>query len=131
MEKLPAVEQAKALFEEGTDWGLWRWLIEKRHARETADAAWAELDRYEKKVRSSWSPERKKAYREDKALHAADEKADQAHLAAEAQFDEADRRLSAELARQGARMAIDAWTMREKFIRKLETFGRQKQAPAP
>jgi hypothetical protein len=127
MEKLPAVEEAKALFEEAKDWGLWRWLLEKPRARRTADAAWDALAKYEKKVKGAWSAEQKKAFKEDQALQRADKKADQAHIDAEAQFDDADRRLSASMAREGAQMAIDAWTLREKFIRKLETFGRQQK----
>ena len=128
MEKLPAVDEAKLLFEEAKDWGLWRWLLEKPRARRAADAAWDALEKYEKKVKAGWSPDRKKAFREDGALQRADERAEQAHIDAEAQFDEADRHLSAAMAREGAQMAIDAWTMRERFIRRLETFGRQKQS---
>lgn len=128
MLKLPAVEDAKALFEEAKDWGMWRWLLEKRRARQTADAAWDALEKYEKKVKAAWRPEIRKAFKEDEALQAAFAKAEQAHMAAEAQFDEADRRLSTSMAHDGCQMAIDAWTMREKFIRRLETFGRQQQS---
>lgn len=131
MQKLPAVEEAKALFEEAKEWGVWRWLTEKRRARETADAAWDALEKREKQVKAGWSAERKKAFREDRGLQAADARARQAHIDAEAQFDEADRRLSTSMAREGAQMAIDAWTMREKFIRKLESFGRQTPSPEP
>ena len=125
MHKLPAVEEAKQLFEEAKDWGMWRWLAEKRRARRTADAAWEALEQYEKKVKDGWGAGAKAAFREDKALQAAARKAHQSHLDAEAQFDEADRRMSTEMAREGAQMAIDAWEMREKLIRKLESFGRE------
>ena len=126
MHKLTPVEDAKTLFEEAKEWGLWTWLMQKPRARRTADAAWDALEAYEKNVKGAWPPETKKAFREDKALQAAGAKAHQAHLDAEAQFDEADRRLSTSMAREGAQMAIDAWTMREKFIRKLEAFTRQQ-----
>jgi hypothetical protein len=125
MQKLPAVEEAKQLFEEAKEWGVWRWLIEKSRARATADSAWEALEQYEKKVKAAWPAEVKKAFRQDEALRAADAKAHQARLDAEAQFDEADRRMSASMAREGSQMAIDAWTLREKFIRKLEAFGRR------
>jgi hypothetical protein len=137
MHKLTAVEEAKTLFEEAKDWGIWRWLTEKRRARETADAAWAALDEYEKKVKASWGDDLKKAAAArakdvDPALKlamqklkAADEEAYKAHMDAEAQFDEADRRMSTSMAREGARMAIDAWVLREKLIRKMEALGRQ------
>src|SRR3954447_3679493 len=131
MQKLPAVEEAKALFEEAKDWGLWGWLTEKRRVRQAADAAWAALEKYEKKVKNAWTAEQKKAFRDDRGLQAADAKAHQAHMDAEAQFDEADRRLSTSMAREGAQMAIDAWTMRERFIRRLETFARQMPSETP
>ena len=123
MRKLPAVEEAKRFFEEAKDWGVWRWLLEKGRARRTADAAWEALEDYEEKVKDAWSAEFRKAFRQDKALQAADRKAYQARMDAEAQFDEADRRLSSAMAREGSQMAIDAWEMRENFIRKLEAFG--------
>ena len=131
MQKLPAVEEAKALFEEAKEWGVWRWLMEKRRARQTADAAWDALEKHEKKMKASWPAELKKVFRENQALQAADAKAHQARMDAEAQFDEADRRLSTDMAREGAQMAIDAWTMREKFIRRLETFARQTSSGTP
>jgi hypothetical protein len=125
MQKLAAVEEAKALFEEAKDWGVWRWLTEKKRARQTADAAWEALEAYEKKVRASWSADAKRAYKSDTRLQEADAEAHQARLAAEAQFDEADRRMSTSMARDGSQMAIDAWEMREKVIRKLEALGRR------
>ena len=123
MRKLAAVEEAKTLFEEAKNWGVWRWLTEKRRARQTADAAWEALEEYEKQVRASWNgdPAIKQAARK---LKSADEEAYKARMDAEAKFDEADRRLSTALAREGSQMAIDAWVMREKFIRKLEALGR-------
>jgi hypothetical protein len=125
MQKLAAVEEAKVLFEEAKDWGVWRWLTEKRRARQTADAAWEALEAYEQKVRASWSAEVKRACKADTRLQQADAEANQAREAAEAQFDEADRRMSTSMAREGAQMAIDAWQMREKFIRKLEALGKK------
>jgi hypothetical protein len=59
-------------------------------------------------------------------LHEDDEAALQARDAAEAQFDEADRRMSTSMACQGAQMAVDAWKMRESFIRKAEALARRK-----
>ena len=47
-----------------------------------------------------------------------------ARMDAEAQFDEADRRPELVMACEGAQMAIDAWVMREKFIRKMEALAR-------
>ena len=123
MHRLPAVEEAKALFEEAKDWGVWSWLTEKRKLRHTADAAWAALEDCEARVRASLGDgARMKAAVEE--LRPADRTARKARVDAEAQFDEADRRMSTEMAREGAQMAIDAWMLREKFIRKLEALRR-------
>ena len=143
MHKLAPVEDAKTLFNEAKDWSVWRWLIEKRRARSTADAAWEALEACEEKVRAGWREEWHQAYGHPKSrrhaeLDAGSERGAaiaytkmtrrraQARDAAEAQFDEADRRLSTSMACEGAQMAIDAWEMREKVIRKAEALGRRK-----
>jgi hypothetical protein len=142
MHKLPPVEEAKTLFNEAKDWSVWRWLIEKKRARTTADAAWEALEACEEKVRAGWNEEWRQAYGHPKSrryaalddevktalerLYEDDEEAKQAHDAAEAQFDEADRRMSSSMACEGAQMAIDAWEMREKVIRKAEALARRK-----
>ena len=59
-------------------------------------------------------------------LHEVDEEARQARDAAEAQFDEADRRMSTSMACVGAQMALDAWELREKVIRRAEALTRKK-----
>ena len=138
MHKLGPVEEAKALFQEAKDWGVWRWLTEKKRARQTADAAWEAFDECEKKVKASWSSELRDAYRHVNAdgvdpemkeaiqeLKAFDKEAHKARMDAEAQFDEADRRLSTSMACDGCRMALDAWEMREKYVRKMESLGRR------
>jgi len=53
---------------------------------------------------------------DDAATHARDE--------AERIFDEAERRLSTSMAKEGARMAIEAYDLREKAIRKAEAAAR-------
>ncbi len=161
MQKLAAVEEAKSLFQEAREWGVWKWLTEKPRARRTADAAWEALETYEKKVKGAWSDDLKAAYREavaeaeaaadnksrarhklEKAqeeakdvdsdlraaarqLKKAEDAAEKLHWAAEATFDEADRRLSTSMAREGSRQAIDAWEAREKVIRKAEALGKR------
>lgn len=55
----------------------------------------------------------------------ADDEAEEARLDAEGTFDEAERRLSAGMAREGARKAIESWELREKSIRKAEGVGRR------
>src|SRR4051794_30181082 len=114
MQKLAPVEDAKTLFNEARDWSMWRWLIEKKRARSTADAAWQALEEYEEKVRAGWNEQWRQAYGHPKSrsyvaldlevkaaldrLHEEDQAARQARDAAEAQFDEADRRMSTSMA---------------------------------
>jgi hypothetical protein len=62
MRKLSAVENARAIMTEGVEWGVWKWMLEKKRVRETADEARAALDELEKKVKASWSDELKRAY---------------------------------------------------------------------
>ena len=142
MHKLAPVEEAKTLFKEATDWSVWRWLTEKKRARTTADAAWEVLEACEEKVKAEWAEEWRQAYGHQKSrryaeldpemqaalqrLHELDEEARQARDAAEAQFDEADRRMSSSMACEGAQMALDAWALRESFIRKAEALARKK-----
>jgi hypothetical protein len=67
-------------------------------------------------------PEIKRAVERVKA---ADDKAYQARMDAEATFDEAERRLSADMARRGAEKAINSWELRETAIRKAEALARR------
>lgn len=62
MRKLPAVEQARAIMLEGTEWGVWKWLTEKKRVRELADKARAALDDAEMKTKLKWSDDLKIAY---------------------------------------------------------------------
>jgi hypothetical protein len=150
MRKLNSVEEAKALLNEGKDWGVWRWLTEKKRVRAAADAAWADLEEVEKEIKSSWGDDLRKAYRElqvaskktveeakgvDAELKAfaarlkhEDDEAFQARMTAEETFDEAERRMSAALARQGSEQAIAAYDLREKFIRKAEAAKRRQSS---
>ena len=123
MHKMPPVEEAKALFEEAKEWGVWGWLTEKKRLRRTADLAWEALEAYEKSLKESWDAGTRKTVVHQ--VKAADKDAHQARMDAEAQFDEADRRMDTSMAREGAQMAIDAWTLREKVIRRMEALGKK------
>jgi len=138
MRKLIPVEEAKALMREAIDWSLWGWLTEKRRLRTTADAAWEALEGCEREVKSGWSDDLKKAYRGkngqglDAELKVALEKMKEADEAwrnaretAEATFDEADRRMSTDMAREGAAQAIEAWELTEKAIRRAEALAKK------
>jgi hypothetical protein len=92
-------------------------------------------------VRAGWSEDWQQAYGHPKSkryaaldpelrsaldrLYQEDETSRQARAAAEAQFDEADRRMSTSMACTGAQMAIEAWELREKVIRKAEALARR------
>ena len=60
-----------------------------------------------------------------KRVKEADDEAENARLDAEATFDEAERLLSASMAREGAQKAIDSWELRMKAIRKAEALLRR------
>jgi len=155
MRKLAAVEEARALMQEALDWGLWRWLLEKAHVREIADRATAALDEADRRTKAHWSDELKQAYH-DLVLHQkrrrsnekpqnsarpdispavrvaaehikqADDEAERARLDAEDTFDEAERRMSTDLAREGAGKALRTYDLREAAIRKSEAATRVK-----
>jgi len=55
----------------------------------------------------------------------ADDQAYEAHMDAERTFDEAERRLSAGMAREGAEKAIESWVLHEKAIRRAEAAARR------
>lgn len=154
MQKLVPVEEAKALMTEASEWGVWRWLTEKRRVRIAADAAVDALNALDKKVKAAWADDLKKAWRElelensrsrqkyeeakEAAKHVpeeikealrkvknADDEAETARLDAEDTFDQAERRLSTSMAREGACKAIASWELREKSIRKAESVAKR------
>ncbi len=62
MRKLAAVQHARVVMTEGTEWGVWKWLLEKKRVRAIADEARAALDEFERKVKVTWSDDLKIAY---------------------------------------------------------------------
>jgi hypothetical protein len=161
MRKLVQVEDAKSLLEVAKNWGVWKWLMEKKRVRQTADIAWEAFDELEKDVKSAWNDDLQKAYAElaaesaladggapakrkyEKAkkeaadvdpkikavaqkLKETDDEAYRVRMEAEAMFDEAERRLSTSMAREASQVAIDAYNLREKAVRKAETAARAK-----
>lgn len=161
MRKLVQVEDAKSLLETAKDWGVWKWLTEKKRVRQTADTAWEAFDELEKEVKGGWSSDLQKAYAElaaeaaladggapakrkcekarkeaadiDPKIKAAarklketDDDAYRVRMEAERMFDEAEKRLSTSMAREASQVAIDAYNLREKAVRKAETAARAK-----
>lgn len=148
MEKLPAVENAKALMTEAMTWSVMKWLREKKRVRRTADLANAALDQASQAIRERWPEAIRTAYdalvaqkpgtvsaprqqavavKTDPAAtltasksHEADDEAYRARMDAEKAFDDAERQLSTSLAREGCRKAIHSWDLHEKAIRKAE-----------
>jgi hypothetical protein len=138
MRKLTEVEEAKAVMTEAVEWSVMKWLREKKRVRKMADKANDALDRVEEEVKATWSNELKAAYEQlrskqgapggdpqvnnfVKAVKQADDEAYRAHMEAENTFDEAERQLSAAMAREGCRKAILSWELHEKAIRKAES----------
>ncbi len=62
MRKLPAVEEARSIMTQGLDWGVWKWLMEKKRVREIADRATEALNSAEMKVKAGWGDDLKAAY---------------------------------------------------------------------
>jgi hypothetical protein len=149
MRKLPEVQEAKELMNEAMDWSTFKWMYEKPRVRKTADRANAALDRLDRAVKARWSDEVKATYKSLSAKTAgaaqrqekdqqqpesadsqlrllveevkeADHAARRARRDAEETFDEAERRLSTSMAREGCKKAIHSWELHEKAIRKAE-----------
>jgi hypothetical protein len=161
MRKLTQVEDAKTLLGVAKDWGVWKWLTEKKRVRQTADIAWEAFDELDKEIQSAWSADLHKAYaeltaeaeleeggapakrRHDKAkreaagidakvkasaqrLKEAYDEAWGVRMEAERMFDEAEKRLSTSLAREASQVAIYAYNLREKAVRKADAAARAK-----
>lgn len=149
MEKIPAVETAKALMTEAVAWSVMKWLREKKAVRKVADQANAALDQLNLEVKNRWPEDVRAAYETllepgsgnnrahgrhqatspvmdpqaiicAKRVKEADEEAHRARLDAEGTFDDAEKQLSTALAREGCRKAIHSWELHEKAIRKAE-----------
>jgi hypothetical protein len=146
--KLPEVEEAKALMMEAMEWSVFKRLFEKRRVRETADQANAALDKLNQTVKARWSSDVKAVYKEltvkaggaasrrqaetvSQAIDPearlfvmnvkeADDAAHRARMDAEDTFDEAERQLNTDLAREGCQKAIHQWELDEKAIRRAE-----------
>jgi hypothetical protein len=154
MRKLPEVEEARSIMKQGMDWGVWKWLTEKKRVRQIADGATAALDRTELTVKQAWPEELKQAYdalvdeefsaakkgkkkssfdgvdpamlKTAKDVKAAFDDKETCRLDAEDTFDEAERKMSTEGARQGARKALETYDLHESAIRKAETVAKSK-----
>jgi hypothetical protein len=146
MRELTEVEEAKALMTEATGWSVVKWLSEKKKVRATADRANAALDRLDQEIKTRWGDELKAAYSElggnssrtaprvnnrvqgidpevrllAKQLKESDDEAYRVRMDAEVTFDEAEKKLSTRMAREGCRKAIDSWELHEQAIRKSE-----------
>jgi len=155
MKKLEAVEEARAIMTAGKEWGVFKWLMEKRKVRIIADKCTAALNDAEDKVKATWSDDLKRAYNylatqdsdtgkgkkgakvkaEDfdpevlaiaqKVLDA-DEETETMRLDAEDTFAEGERQMSTAMAREGAGKALATYDLHEKAIRKAEAAAKQK-----
>lgn len=155
MRKLRQVEEAKVVMNQAMDWSVFRWLFEKRRVREAADEANAALDKLNHDVKARWDRQITTAYKEMVAkrghstrapseaqageinpeimlfarkVKEADDAAHRARMTAENTFDQAERQLNTDLAREGCRQAIRSWELHEKAIRLAETANDNKGA---
>jgi hypothetical protein len=149
MEKIPAVESAKAVMTEAVAWSVMKWLRQKKGVRKVADQANAALDRWNLAVKNCWPEEVRAAYEtlvkqgggtnngpnrhqpnspatdpeaiiNARRVKEADDKAYRARMDAEETFDDAEKQLSTALAREGCRKAIHSWELHERAIQKAE-----------
>ena len=145
MDKLEAVENARNLMVEAREWPVWTWLTEKSRVREAANQANEALDKFEEKIKQSWSEELRRAYREledadtdhehskqldqaiqigpeiralAKEIKMAHDAANDARMRAEETFALAESRLNISMAKDGTVQAIESWDLKEKAIRK-------------
>ena len=144
MKPLPEVENAKQLMHEAMKWSVMTWLREKKRVRKTADQANAALDRLSQELKQRWPKPLRTSYealaaqksaakangrsREQgngkesvdsamaRKLREADDQALHARMLAEETFDEAERKLSTSLAREGCLKAIQSWDLQEQAI---------------
>jgi hypothetical protein len=147
--KLPEVEEARELMNEAMQWSVFTWLFQKSRVREIADRANAALDKLNQATKARWSEEIKVAYKTlsgkgrrqsepapaspeiqlfVKKVKEADDAARRARTDAEDTFDEAERQLNTDLAREGCRKAIHQWELDEKAIRRAEAVPSSKKA---
>lgn len=142
MRKLPEVEEAKELMTEAMQWSVFTWLFRKSKVQEIADKANAALDKLNHATKARWSEEIQTAYKGlsgkgrrqsepapvdpeiqlfVKKVKEADDTARRARTDAEDTFDEAERQLNTDLAREGCRKAILQWELDEKAIRRAQS----------
>ena len=156
MRKLEEVQEAKQLMREAMEWSSLKWLWEKQRVRQTADIANAALDRQERSIKAKWTDDCKAMYRRmsgkqqgesgatgasaevvnsqlelliEKAFKA-DHAAKHAKEVAEDTFDEAERRMSTDMAREGCKKAIRSWELHEKAIREAQAVLEETGKPA-
>ena len=118
-------DKAWAALQEVEDKAIASWMDDLRKAfREEEIKAELETD---PSVKNEYEQARKAARHVDpkikalaKRLKEADDEAYRAKMQAEETFDEAEKRLSTSMAREGSRQAIKAYEMREKVIRQFE-----------
>jgi hypothetical protein len=131
------------------DWSVFTWLLRKSEVRATADRANAALDRLKRAAKSHWCSELRLAYKEKepkggpygsaastlnviapesriliRRLQDGEDAARMARKDAEETFDEAEKRLSTDLAREGCLKAMRQWELDLNVIRHVEAISR-------
>jgi len=144
MRKLAEVQEAKELMNAAMEWSTFKWIWEKSTVRQKANHANAALDRAERNIKAKWSDETKASYKQlsakkpkgenpdaghdipdaasqlVKKVVDADHAAQRARADAEDTFEEAEEKMSTDLARVGCKKAIHSWELHERAIRSAE-----------
>jgi hypothetical protein len=152
MHKLPEVQEAKELMNEAMEWSSFKWLWEKSKVRQQADRANAALDHAERHIKAKWSDETKAAYKQFSAMKPKsqnpeavqtlaavvelvkkvvdlDHAAKHARADAEDTFEDAEKKMSTDLAREGCKKAIRSWELHLKAIRSAEALLKEAVEP--
>ena len=108
----------------------WSDHLQRAYAELVAEAAVAEggapAKRKFEKARKEAADVDPKIKAVAKKLKGSDDEAYRVRMQAEDMFDEAEKRLSTSMAREASQVAIDAYNLREKAVRKAETAARAK-----
>ena len=125
MEKLEAVERARALMTEAIDWPDWKWLFDKARVREAADLAAQAFERANNEARSGRSGDFTSAHWE--LISVAEREAVRVTREAEEMFAEAEKRLNAAMAREAAHKALESFELREQALTMALSAGRTSE----
>lgn len=124
MQKLVAVEYARAIMTEAIAWPDWKWLFDKARVREAADRAAEAFEMANRQARSLW---RELEGGDAERMQQAQGIAAEVTKEAEEMFAAAERQLNAGLAREAANRALQSFDLREQALEMARSLGRTSE----